>query len=136
MFTPRLLVLAGFMRILGAEFVRHYPLRLINIHPSLLPRFRGLHTHERALSGGVSTHGCTVHFVTPELDDGPIILQAEVPVLATDSAETLQQRVHQAEYVAYPRAIHWFANQRLTVIDGKVLLDGAEQPQQHFSLPG
>ncbi len=131
-YAPQLLVLAGFMRILGAEFVRHYPLRLINIHPSLLPRFRGLHTHERALSAAAAVHGCTVHFVTPELDSGPIILQAEVPVLPTDNADTLAQRVHQAEYLAYPRAIRWIAEQRLSVIDGQVLLDGGKQSQQYF----
>lgn len=131
-YAPQLLVLAGFMRILGADFVRHYPLRLINIHPSLLPKFRGLHTHERALSAGAAVHGCTVHFVTPELDSGPIILQAEVPVLPTDNADTLAQRVHQAEYLAYPRAIRWIAEQRLSVIDGQVLLDGTKQSQQYF----
>jgi len=128
-------VLAGFMRILGADFVRHYPLQLINIHPSLLPNFRGLHTHERALAAGTTVHGCSVHFVTPELDDGPIILQAEVPVLPSDSADTLEQRVHQAEYLVYPRAIDWIARKRLSVINNQVLLDGAKQSQQYIRCP-
>jgi len=135
-FSPGLVVLAGFMRILGAEFVRHYPLQLINIHPSLLPRYRGLHTHERALAEGASVHGCSVHFVTPDLDDGPIILQAEVPILPNDTVDTLEQRVHQAEYVAYPKAVGWIAEQRLSVVNGQVLLDGAKQPQQYFRCPG
>jgi len=134
-FSPKLVVLAGFMRILGTAFVRHYPMQLINIHPSLLPEFRGLQTHERALAAATKVHGCSIHFVTPELDDGPVILQVEVPILAEDTVHTLEQRVHQAEYLAYPRAIGWIAQHRITVVDGQVLLDGRRQPQQYLHFP-
>lgn len=121
---PRLVVLAGFMRILGEEFVRHYAGRMLNIHPSLLPRHRGLHTHARCLEAGDSEHGATVHFVTPELDAGPIILQARVPVLAGDTPDTLAARVLEREHVIYPRAIRWFAEGRLKLRDGVAELDG------------
>ncbi len=129
-FHPGLVVLAGFMRILGAEFVRHYAGRLMNIHPSLLPNYKGLHTHERALANGAKQHGASVHFVTESLDDGPVIVQASVPVLAHDTAQTLQQRVHGQEYRIYPLAIRWFAEGRLSVQDGKVMLDGERRPEQ------
>jgi phosphoribosylglycinamide formyltransferase-1 len=119
-----LIVLAGFMRILTADFARHYYGRLINIHPSLLPKFRGLNTHQRALDAGETEHGATVHFVVPELDAGPIIIQATVPILADDNAETLAARVLEQEHVIYPQAIRWFAEQRLRLSDsGEVLLD-------------
>lgn len=116
-FSADLVVLAGFMRILSEGFTRHYQGRLINIHPSLLPAFTGLHTHERALAEGVRVHGCTVHFVTPELDHGPIILQAAVPVLDGDDVETLAARVLEQEHKIYPEAIRRFALGWLT-IDG------------------
>ena len=129
-FRPGLVVLAGFMRILGPEFVRHYAGRLMNIHPSLLPHYKGLHTHERALANGAKQHGASVHFVTEPLDDGPVIVQAAVPVLIHDTAQTLQQRVHEQEYRIYPLAIRWFAERRLSVRDGKVMLDGELRPEQ------
>jgi phosphoribosylglycinamide formyltransferase-1 len=108
-FQPGLLALAGFMRILTPEFVRHYEGRMLNIHPSLLPEFRGLNTHQRALEAGVKQHGATVHFVTADLDAGPIILQARVPVLPDDTPETLARRVLEQEHKIYPQAIRWFA---------------------------
>lgn len=125
-FAPDLVVLAGFMRILGDRFVRHYTGRLINIHPSLLPAFPGLHTHRRALAEGVRVHGCTVHFVTPALDHGPIIVQAAVPVLDTDDEAALAARVLAQEHRIYPLAIRWFADGRLRLCDGRVLLASAQ----------
>jgi phosphoribosylglycinamide formyltransferase-1 len=105
---PALVVLAGFMRVLGAEFVRHFEGRLVNIHPSLLPAFTGLHTHERALAAGCRFAGATVHLVTAQLDAGPILAQAVVPVLATDTAQTLARRVLTQEHLIYPKAIAGF----------------------------
>lgn len=121
-FAPDLIVLAGFMRILSEGFVRHYEGRLINIHPSLLPSFPGLHTHQRALEEGVRIHGCTVHFVTPALDHGPVIIQAAVPVLDDDSEETLAARVLAQEHIVYPQAVLWFAEERLQLVGGRVRL--------------
>jgi phosphoribosylglycinamide formyltransferase-1 len=122
-FEPDLVVLAGFMRILTAEFVGHYRGRIINIHPSLLPSFTGLHTHRRALDAGVKVHGCSVHFVTPELDHGPIVAQAVVPVLEGDSEDTLAARVLEQEHRLYPQAVAWFCANRLTITpQGTVLL--------------
>ena len=122
-FKPDLVVLAGFMRILTPNFVKDYNGRLINIHPSLLPAFTGLNTHARALSEGVKIHGCTVHFVTPNLDKGPIIIQAAVPVLPGDTEEMLGARVLEQEHKIYPQAIRWFAEDRLSVTpDGNVIL--------------
>lgn len=130
-FEPRLVALAGFMRILSAWFVTRYEGRLLNIHPSLLPAFPGLDTHQRALRAGVKAHGCTVHFVTPELDHGPIIIQAVVPVLGTDSPATLAARVLRQEHVIYPRAVRWFLQDRLAVEDGIVRVEGADaEPSQ------
>jgi phosphoribosylglycinamide formyltransferase-1 len=119
-FSPRLLVLAGFMRVLSPGFVLRYRERLLNIHPSLLPAFPGLRTHERALAAGVKLHGCTVHFVTAELDHGPIVIQAAVRVRRADTAEALAARVLQQEHVIYPRAVRWFLEGRL-VIDSEVV---------------
>ena len=119
-YQPDLVVLAGFMRILTPDFVRHYDGRLLNIHPSLLPAFPGLDTHQRALAAGCKIHGATVHFVTPELDHGPIVIQAAVPVLATDAAASLAARVLAQEHVIYPRAVRWFVEGRLTVQNGIV----------------
>ena len=126
-FAPDLVVLAGFMRILTEAFVRRYEGRLINIHPSLLPAFPGLHTHQRALEGGVRIHGCTVHFVTPALDHGPVIVQAAVPVCDGDDEAALAARVLQQEHVVYPLAVRWFAEGRLSLADGRVRL-AAERP--------
>lgn len=112
-YSPELVVLAGFMRILSDDFVRHYEGRMLNIHPSLLPKYRGLHTHARALEAGDKVAGCTVHYVTAELDAGPIIMQARVPVLDDDTPETLAARVLEQEHKIYPQAIRQFAEQKL-----------------------
>jgi phosphoribosylglycinamide formyltransferase-1 len=124
-FEPRLIALAGFMRILTPRFVERYAGRLLNIHPSLLPAFPGLDTHARALAAGAKVHGCTVHFVTAELDHGPIVIQAEVPVRNDDSAETLAARVLRREHVIYPRAVRWFLDGKLVIRDGKVCVKGS-----------
>ena len=125
-FSPDLVVLAGFMRILTDGFVRRYTGRLVNIHPSLLPSFPGLHTHRQALEEGVRIHGCTVHFVTPALDHGPVIVQAAVPVLDDDDEASLAARVLAQEHRVYPLAVRWFAEDRLRLVDGRVLLDAAQ----------
>jgi phosphoribosylglycinamide formyltransferase-1 len=122
--SPRLIALAGFMRVLTPTFVERYAGRLLNIHPSLLPAFPGLNTHERALEAGVRVHGCTVHFVTAEVDHGPIVIQAEVPVRDDDTAETLAARVLRQEHLIYPRAAQWFLEDRLVIRDGKVRVKG------------
>lgn len=122
-FAPDLVVLAGFMRILSEGFVRRYEGRLVNIHPSLLPSFPGLHTHQRALDEGVRIHGCTVHFVTPALDHGPVIVQAAVPVLDGDTEDSLSARVLAQEHRIYPLAVRWFAEGRLRLVDGRVRLN-------------
>ncbi len=127
---PKLVVLAGFMRILGRAFIEHYAGRLINVHPSLLPKYPGLDTHARALAAGEREHGASVHFVTPEVDGGPVIVQAVVPVLPGDAPETLAARVLEEEHRIYPLALRWFAEGRLSVRDGRVLLDGAQRPEQ------
>ena len=123
-----LVVLAGFMRILSAGFVRHYHGRLLNIHPSLLPRYRGLDTHQRALDAGDREHGCSVHFVTEELDGGPLVVQALVPIEPGDDARSLAQRVHHQEHRIYPLAIRWFAEGRLHLTADGVMLDGGRLP--------
>ncbi len=126
-FKPDLVVLAGFMRILSAAFVGRYRGRLINIHPSLLPAFTGLHTHRRALAAGVKLHGCTVHFVTPELDHGPIVIQAAVPVMEGDSEQSLAARVLAEEHRVYPQAVRWFCEDRLNITpQGLVTLKAAQ----------
>jgi phosphoribosylglycinamide formyltransferase-1 len=127
-FQPGLVVLAGFMRILTPDFVRHYAGRLFNIHPSLLPDYRGLHTHQRALDAGDRLHGVTIHFVTEELDGGPLIAQAQVPVLQGDNADQLAARVLKKEHQLYPLAIRWFAEHRLKLDEeGHVNLDGEQR---------
>ena len=123
-FKPQLVVLAGFMRILSADFVRHYQGRLLNIHPSLLPKYKGLHTHQRALEAGDGEHGCSVHFVTEELDGGPLVVQAVIPVESDDSPHSLAQRVHAQEHRIYPLAVRWFAEGRLSLDEQGALLDG------------
>lgn len=122
-FTPDLVILAGFMRILTPTFVRHYEGRLLNIHPSLLPSFPGLHTHQRALDEGVRIHGCTVHFVTAELDHGPVVIQAAVPVLDGDDEASLAARVLRQEHRIYPQAVRWLAEGRARLVDGRVVVD-------------
>jgi phosphoribosylglycinamide formyltransferase-1 len=121
---PRLVALAGFMRVLSAAFVERYRHRMLNIHPSLLPAFAGLDTHARALAAGVKLHGCTVHFVTPELDRGPIVIQAALPVRPHESADQLAARVLRQEHVVYPRAARWFLEDRLVIQDGVVRVKG------------
>ncbi len=122
-FRPRLVVLAGFMRVLTPAFVERYRGRLLNIHPSLLPEFPGLHTHERALQAGVKRHGCTVHFVTAELDHGPVVIQAAVPVREGDTPQTLAARVLRQEHVIYPRAVRWFLDGKLVIEGGRVRVE-------------
>jgi phosphoribosylglycinamide formyltransferase-1 len=121
---PDLVVLAGFMRILTPEFVQHYQGRLLNIHPSLLPKYQGLNTHQRAIDAGDTEHGCSVHFVTAELDGGPVILQAKVPVFPVDDADTVAERVHEQEHRIYPLVVRWFCQNRLQQQSDKALLDG------------
>ncbi|HMW17481.1 MAG TPA: phosphoribosylglycinamide formyltransferase [Accumulibacter sp.] len=134
-FSPTLVILAGFMRILGETFVEHYQGRLLNIHPSLLPAFPGLDTHRRALDAGVRLHGCTVHFVTPALDHGPVIVQAAVPVLDDDDEATLAARVLAQEHRIYPLAVRWFAEGRLNVVDGRVRLRAAQRGESALIAP-
>lgn len=129
-FQPGLVVLAGFMRLLGESFVSHYAGRLMNIHPALLPAFPGLNTHSRVLDAGVTQHGATVHFVTDDVDAGPIIVQAAVDVKNGESASDLAARVLEQEHRIYPQAVGWFAEGRLSIKNGNVLLDGARQPEQ------
>jgi phosphoribosylglycinamide formyltransferase-1 len=122
--SPDIVVLAGFMRILTPAFVRHYEGRLLNIHPSLLPRHKGMHTHRRALEEGDREHGCSVHYVTAELDGGPVVAQAVVPVLPDDDEPTLTERVHKGEHVIYPEVLVWLAEGRLTCENGHPRVDG------------
>ena len=136
-YQPDVVVLAGFMRILTAGFVEHYMGRLLNIHPSLLPNFRGLHTHQQAIDAGVRVHGATVHFVTPELDGGPIIAQAVVPVLPDDDEDTLADRVLEQEHRIYPRVVRWAVDGLVTMdADGRVVLAPEVVRQLGFVLTG
>lgn len=130
-FAPDLVVLAGFMRVLTDAFVERYAGRMLNIHPSLLPSFPGLKTHQRALDAGVKWHGSTVHFVTPELDHGPIVVQGAVPVFAGDDPAALAARVLAVEHIIYPRAVRWFVEGRLALQSGHVILTPPE-PQWFF----
>lgn len=127
---PGLVILAGFMRILTTRFVEHYSKRLINIHPSLLPKYPGTNTHQRALQAGDRWHGASIHFVVPEVDAGPIILQGRIAVRPNDTPESLQQRIHKIEHQLYPLATRWFAQQRLFIKNGQVLLDGETSTEQ------
>ncbi|OZA44683.1 MAG: phosphoribosylglycinamide formyltransferase [Hydrogenophilales bacterium 17-61-76] len=130
---PDLVVLAGYMRILSPAFIARFEGRLLNIHPSLLPMFPGLKTHERALEEGVKIHGCTVHFVTAQLDHGPIVIQAAVPVRADDTPATLSARVLVQEHRIFPQAIRWFAEDRLRVQQGRVNVRGDSTSQSVLS---
>ncbi len=135
-FQPDLVVLAGFMRVLTDGFVRRYDGRLLNIHPSLLPAFPGLHTHRRAIQAGVRLHGATVHFVTPELDCGPIVVQAAVPVRSDDDEASLAARVLAMEHRIYPQALRWFAEGRLsTGADGRVRVSGEADAGAGWTVP-
>ena len=122
-YQPDLIILAGFMRILTDDLVSHFLGKMINIHPSLLPKYTGLHTHQRAIDSGDKEHGASVHFVIPELDAGPVILQAKVPIYPEDNAEILAERVHEQEHAIYPLVVKWFSLGRLAMIDGKAYLD-------------
>ena len=122
-YDPGLVILAGFMRVLSSKLVTHYEGRMLNIHPSLLPRFPGLNTHQRAIEAGDQEHGASVHFVTPTLDSGPIIVQAKVPVLAQDTVESLAARVLEQEHRLYPLAISWMASGRLALLNGQLVFD-------------
>lgn len=127
---PNIVILAGFMRILTEDFVNHYHNRLLNIHPSLLPKYPGTNTHQRALDSGDQWHGASIHFVVPEVDAGPIVLQGRLGISANDTCHSLQQRIHKIEHQLYPLAVKWFAENRLTInIDG-VLLDGETAAEQ------
>lgn len=134
-FRPDLVVLAGFMRILTPGFVRHYQGRMLNIHPSLLPLYKGIHTHRRVLEDGGYEHGVSVHFVTPELDGGPLIMQAKVPVLPSDSETSLAERIQVQEHIIYPQVIKWFVDGRLVLEGNQAMLDGKAllRPAQHIS---
>lgn len=123
-FAPDLVILAGFMRILTPEFTGHYAGRMLNIHPSLLPKYRGLHTHQRAIDAGDHTHGLSIHFVTAELDGGPVVLQAEVPIDESDDADSLAAKVLVQEHIAYPLVVQWFVNQRIQWSETGVVFDG------------
>jgi phosphoribosylglycinamide formyltransferase-1 len=131
-YAPDLIALAGFMRVLGSEFVEHYAGRILNVHPSLLPRFPGLDTHARALRAGVTEHGASIHFVTEELDAGPVVVQGKVMVHEDDTEAQLARRVHEAEHRIYPAAVAWFAEGRLRCRDQGAWFDGKpmRQPKQ------
>ena len=134
--APELVCLAGFMRVLGDGFVGRWRGRLINIHPSLLPAFKGVHVHERIVEAGVRISGCTVHFVRPAVDDGPIIVQAAVPVYPDDDADALAARVLIQEHRIYPLAVRLIAEGRVRVVDEHVLIDGALRPEGALVNPG
>ncbi|PLR36829.1 phosphoribosylglycinamide formyltransferase [Chimaeribacter californicus] len=132
-YAPDLIVLAGYMRILSAAFVRHYAGRMLNIHPSLLPKYPGLHTHRQALVNRDAEHGTSVHFVTEELDGGPVILQAKVPVFDGDSEEDLQARVQVQEHQIYPLVAQWFVSGRLAMRENAAWLDGGRLPPEGYA---
>jgi phosphoribosylglycinamide formyltransferase-1 len=123
-YQPKLVVLAGYMRILSPHFVQHYLGRLINIHPSLLPKYPGLHTHRQVLANGDRQHGSSIHFVTEQLDGGPIILRAKIDVSHTDTVQSLEQRIKRVEHQVYPKVIDWFMQNRLVMRQGTAWLDG------------
>jgi phosphoribosylglycinamide formyltransferase-1 len=123
-FAPRLVILAGYMKILSTHFVSRFAGHLLNIHPSLLPKYPGLSTHRRVLEAGDKEHGATVHFVTDELDGGPLIAQGRLAVQANDSEASLAARVHRVEHIIYPEVVNWFANRRLRLAEGSVVMDG------------
>jgi len=130
---PDLIILAGFMRILTTEFVNKFQGKMINIHPSLLPKYPGINTHQRAIDASDEVHGATVHFVTPELDSGPTVLQAKVPVFSDDNSEDLSERVLTQEHLIYPLAAQWFLSGRLTMQDNQAILDGKVLPENGYA---
>lgn len=131
-FQPDLIILAGYMRILTPAFVRHYHGKMLNIHPSLLPKYPGLHTHRKALENGDAEHGTSVHFVTEELDGGPVILQARIAVLPDDTEDTLTARIQQEEHRIYPQVVNWFVQGRLVLQNGQAYLDNQLLPPDGF----
>lgn len=131
-YSPDLVVLAGFMRILTPQFTQHYLGRMLNIHPSLLPKFQGLHTHQRALDARETRHGVTVHFVTAELDGGPSAIQASVPIINSDDASSLAKRVQRQEHIIYPLAVKWFAEGRLVMKENRAYLDNELLPEHGY----
>ncbi len=131
--APDLIVLAGYMRILTDEFVHKYLGKLINIHPSLLPKYRGLNTHQRAIDNADTDHGVSIHFVTPELDGGPVIVQAKVPIFSDDSKDDLAERVQVQEHQIYPLVVKWFVEERLVMQDGYALMDNNQLGSQGFA---
>ncbi|WJG11138.1 phosphoribosylglycinamide formyltransferase [Aliiglaciecola sp. LCG003] len=128
-----LVVLAGFMRILSEDFVKTWEGKMLNIHPSLLPKYKGLHTHQKALDAGDKEHGASVHFVTPELDGGPVIIQSKVPVFEDDTTTELAERVQQQERNIYPLVVDWFCSKRLVMVNNKAVLDGNELPESGYA---
>ncbi|VFS40639.1 phosphoribosylglycinamide formyltransferase [Enterobacter cancerogenus] len=132
-YAPDVVVLAGYMRILSPAFVSHYAGRLLNIHPSLLPKYPGLHTHRQVLENGDEEHGTSVHFVTDELDGGPVILQAKVPVFEGDNEDDVTERVQTQEHAIYPLVVSWFVDGRLVMRDGAAWLDGVKLPPQGYA---
>ncbi|WP_272577648.1 phosphoribosylglycinamide formyltransferase [Providencia sp. PROV271] len=131
-YQPDLVVLAGFMRILTAGFVKHYAGRMLNIHPSLLPKYPGLHTHRKAIENGDSEHGTSVHFVTEELDGGPVILQAKVPIFPDDTEKEVIERIKAQEHNIYPQVVQWFVSGRLAMVGNHAYLDGQCLPPQGY----
>ena len=129
-YAPDVVVLAGYMRILSPAFVSHYSARLLNIHPSLLPKYPGLHTHRQVLENGDEEHGTSVHFVTDELDGGPVILQAKIPVFDGDDEDDITERVQSQEHAIYPLVVSWFVDGRLEMRDNAAWLDGVKLPAQ------
>ncbi len=123
-YKPKLVVLAGFMRILSAGFVQHYANKLLNIHPSLLPKYQGLHTHQRAIDAGDKIHGVSVHFVTEELDGGPVIIQSQIEIEKHDTAESLQDKIHLREHIIYPLCVNWFCSDKVHSKNETVYIDG------------
>lgn len=132
-YQPDLVVLAGFMRILTPEFTQHYAQRLMNIHPSLLPKYKGLDTHQRAIAAGDTEHGCSVHFVTEELDGGPVIIHAKTSIDTADTPDSLAQKIHRLEHQIYPLAVEWFAHQRMQLSPQGIVLDGVLLPPSGFT---
>lgn len=132
-YQPDLVVLAGFMRVLNSAFVQQFSGKLLNIHPSLLPKYRGLNTHQRAIDAGDTVHGASIHFVTEQLDGGPIILQAQVPIFEDDTAAEVAQRVQEQEHRSYPLVINWYLDGRLSYQDNQAWMDGKPLPEQGYA---
>ncbi len=133
-YSPDLIVLAGFMRILSANFVQHFQGRMLNIHPSLLPKYKGLHTHQRAIDEGDTEHGASVHFVTPDLDGGPVVLQSKVPIFPEQTTDELSQRVQEQERQMYPLVIKWFCQDRLAMKNNRAYLDDKVLPDSGYAV--